>query len=216
MKIAVPVIGKRLDHSEDLCALVRQSRVENAEITEKQIGNVFLTEGDFRETAFDQVVFENCRLAGCCFAKCSFVDVIFRGCDLSNCDFRNGYFNRCEFRSVKGIGANFIESGFWNTLFFECGMRYSNLSASKLEKLRIVKSDFSESFLTSVTQKNLQLENAEFRKTNFFKTSLKEIDFTSCGLEGIGVSQDGNELRGAIVNSLQAAELAKLLGLVVK
>ena len=45
-------------------------------------------------------------------------------------------------------------------------------------------------------------------------TNLKGIDFTSCDIEGLGVNIA--DVNGAIVNSLQAAALAALLGLVIK
>ena len=48
----------------------------------------------------------------------------------------------------------------------------------------------------------------------WFNTKLKELDFSSCEIENIAVSSD--KLTGVVVNSSQALEFVKLLGIVVK
>ena len=50
--------------------------------------------------------------------------------------------------------------------------------------------------------------------TEWFNTELKKLDFSSCEIENIAVSSD--KLTGIIVNSSQALEFVKLLGIVVK
>ena len=47
-----------------------------------------------------------------------------------------------------------------------------------------------------------------------FETNLKGIDFTTSNIEGIVVSI--KDLKGAIVSEMQAIELAKLLGIIIK
>ena len=48
-----------------------------------------------------------------------------------------------------------------------------------------------------------------FRKASFFKTSLKDIDFATCDIEEIIVSDTMEELKGVKVNLAQAVSLAK-------
>ena len=67
-------------------------------------------------------------------------------------------------------------------------------------------------FFATCSLKQMKLDQSQFINTEFFKTPLKDLDFTTCILEGISVSTEGNELKGALVNVYQAAELAKLLG----
>lgn len=75
--------------------------------------------------------------------------------------------------------------------------------------------DFTEAFFARCTLKNLVLTNSKFVLTEFFQTSLKGIDFSESIIDGISVSDTKKELEGAIVNTLQAAQLAKLLGIVL-
>ena len=62
----------------------------------------------------------------------------------------------------------------------------------------------------------IELSRCSFVQAEFFKTPLKGIDFTDCTLDGIRLSEGKSELKGAIVSSYQAAELARLLGVIIK
>ena len=60
------------------------------------------------------------------------------------------------------------------------------------------------------------LEQYEMRTTrgSFYKTSLNGIDFTTSIIDGIGI--DLNGIKGMIVSELQALELSKILGIIIK
>ena len=60
-----------------------------------------------------------------------------------------------------------------------------------------------------------QFQQCDLSEADFLHTPLKGIDFTSNMLSRITVS-GSQELRGAVVNIFQAAELSKLLGVVIK
>jgi len=47
-----------------------------------------------------------------------------------------------------------------------------------------------------------------------FNTSLNNIDFSSCEIQGIGVNI--KDLKGLKVNDIQALELSKILGIIIK
>ena len=50
-------------------------------------------------------------------------------------------------------------------------------------------------------------------RSEFFRTPLKGIDLSSCNIEQLLVSSEKTELKGVIVNTAQAVEFAKLLGI---
>ena len=60
------------------------------------------------------------------------------------------------------------------------------------------------------------MESGQLRKCQFFKTMLKGMNFTTCSIQGLVLSDECRELKGAVVDLYQAAELAKYLGVVVK
>ena len=62
--------------------------------------------------------------------------------------------------------------------------------------------------------KSIKLIDSNLYKAQMFKTTLKNIDFRTCNIEGITVDKD--DLKGMIVNDFQAIELSKLLGIIIK
>jgi uncharacterized protein YjbI with pentapeptide repeats len=100
--------------------------------------------------------------------------------------------------------------------FQDSNFTYSNFEHSKLQGLTMKASDFSNTCLAECTLKNLELEEALLKRCDFFKTSLKGIDFRNSNIEGITVSDTLVELRGAVVDPFQAAELSRFLGIVIK
>ncbi|MCD8176005.1 MAG: pentapeptide repeat-containing protein [Tannerellaceae bacterium] len=57
-------------------------------------------------------------------------------------------------------------------------------------------------------------EESNLRETELYNTYLKNIDLTSCTIEGVKINIP--ELKGAIVTSSQAIALTHLLGLTIK
>ena len=53
-------------------------------------------------------------------------------------------------------------------------------------------------------------------RASFFHSSLMGMDLRGNDVEGIFVSEEKNELRGAVADIYQAADLAKLMGIVIK
>ena len=85
------------------------------------------------------------------------------------------------------------------------------MSDIAFNKANLTEASFSECIL-----KNLVLEDSRFIQTNFFKTSLNGIDFTSCEFVHPIISNQLTELKGIILNSIQAVELVSLIGVVIK
>ena len=89
-----------------------------------------------------------------------------------------------------------------------------------MSKLRNV--SFNQCFLRGGGLDNCQFTNVEFEHCNlveaeFHRTSLKGIDLTSSEIAGIRIgSIPGGELKGATVTSLQALDIARMLGITIK
>ena len=82
--------------------------------------------------------------------------------------------------------------------------------------MQFEQSNLQECILSSCKLKQCQWEACDLSRVDFFRTSLKNLDFSTCQIEGLLLSDNYNELQGLTVNSLQALELSKLLGLRVK
>ena len=95
-------------------------------------------------------------------------------------------------------------------------MSYANFGRCRMVKCRLDASDFSDASFSEAEFLEPALRESVFVRTDFFLTPLRGIDFTTCRLEGLTLSETASELRGAVVGAGQAIELAKMFGLIVR
>ena len=70
------------------------------------------------------------------------------------------------------------------------------------------------SSISEVKLKNVNFKENDFENSQLFRTNLKSIDFRTCNIGGIIVGLE--DIKGMIVNNMQAIQLSKLLGIVIK
>lgn len=181
-----------------------------------KISEIVVEEENYERIGARRTVFENCRFLACDMERCEFSDVIFRRCDFSNTNFRRGYFKRCLFENCKGVGVKMMECLISHVRFSGCMFSYANLDGSKLEYLEAAESSFRAAGISDCFCREVRWEHVELSEVNFFKTSLRKMNFTTCEIGGILISDDNSELDGAEVNLFQAVELSKRLGIIIK
>ena len=135
---------------------------------------------------------------------------------MSNSNFSDTYWNRVNVIASKGVGSKFISSYIKNTTISNCNFSYINLDESKMENVKIEGSKLNNGSMSQCKCKNIIWEKAELEHLNCFKTSLKDMDFTSSNISDIILSDDCSELKGVVVDVYQAVELAKRLGIIIK
>lgn len=216
MKIQKPKMVKELPEIEEYLEVIKNAKENETEIEQLHIKNALLIGEDLTGLRFSNVVFERVRFEGCNFQKCSFVDVIFKNCDLSNSNISQGYFNRCEFITDKAIGIKLNEAIMKDVSITESNFEFANLTGVNMNAVAIVNANFKNASFMESKLKNMVCETVEFNQANFFKTPLKGIDFTKSTILGIVVSSEGTELKGAVMDLYQAAEIAKMFGIIIK
>ena len=125
----------------------------------------------------------------------------WEGCDLSGLDARGAQFARSSLRAVSFTGCRLAGSGF---------------AALRARQTLWKGCDLSRCALTAGQLKDVAFSDCDLTAAQFFRTPLNGIDLTSCRLDGLVLSDGAPELRGAIVDRWQAAELARFLGLVLR
>ena len=144
--------------------------------------------------------------------KSGFVDVIFDHCDLSGCDFTGAVFSRVRFEGCKLTGVNFAETVFRDVSFTDCRAPYLNLASAKAQRLV-----FADCRLNEATFQDLKwtaaFQRCDLTAATFHFAPLKGINLTTSRIDGLRVGLP--DLKGAIVNTFQAADLSRLLGLVI-
>ena len=192
------------------------NKEKDRSICDISIRGAALQSADLSDLCFENVLFSHCNFSEADLTRCAFTNVLFENCALANCNFSKSRMHRCGLKNAQFKGANFTNSRISHLCIENSNLRYANFSESQLEMCEIVGSDLTDAFFAGCTFKQLTVSQSQFVRTEFFRTSLKGIDFTTCTLDGICVSEAGKELSGAIVNIFQAAELSKLLGVIIK
>lgn len=216
MNISHPQIPKELSRIDDFSSYAQDFLIEESPISEIQYIEGRIKSESFFKIEIQKSIFKNCTFNNCSFENASFFDVIFESSDLSNCKFAGAYFERCRFVSCKCVGMDMGETVIKQTSFENSNLQYSNANKTKMTDVSFEHVDFSESSMAEAKLKRFVATNSKFIKNNFFKTMLETVDFTENDLAAPIVSNPPIELKGAVVNMLQAANLIGLLGVVVK
>lgn len=174
--------------------------------TEEEINCSYKT---ITNCTFSHIQFDACKLKATYFT-----DVRFENCDLSNISFAESSLFRVEFISCKLMGTNLSESTLNHLFMKDCNAHYLNLSMSKINQARFSACDLRNSDINDCKLTSIAFTNCELIEAEFSHTPLKGIDLSDSHIEGIHVNLP--DIRGAIVNTLQAMELTSLLGLVIK
>ena len=161
------------------------------------------------EENLDNITMDGCKFSKCQFKDCSFSFIEYMDIIFDHCEFENVHLNQCSLSRVHFIscrisGMELSQSLVQDTLFQLCKGHYCDFDINDLTGSGFVQCDF----------KKTSFDKCILNSTEWFNTKLKELDFSSCEIENIAVSSD--KLTGVVVNSSQALEFVKLLGIVVK
>lgn len=211
-KTRLPVI----DTIEQWEALLLDSREAEIDITDQHIRQLTFENADWSGLGFMRIWFDNCRFPGIKMSQCTFHDTRWDNCDVSGGNLRRCRVHDCRFEKGKGVGLVISDSFFRKTSFYNWNGRYVQWSSCALEHMNWMESVCRESLFSDCPLKAVQFTHTDLQQAQFFKTYLKGIDLTSCQIDGLSVSDRMTELRGAIVDLYQAAELARMLGIEIR
>lgn len=196
----------------------RKTTFEEAIIDNEFIG------GSFSSNPTSKIKIENTTIDCCVFKGIDFTnsiefknveiwDSIFENCDLSNFEFNNRSLHRCQFINCRLVGVNFINCSLKDVLFNNVQALYLNMVSCNIKDISFENSNLEKANLTDNKIKNMLINESNFSEAEIQKTSLKDVDFSNSTIDGIMTDLDS--LVGIKVNSIQALDLIKLLGIEV-
>ncbi|WP_295568464.1 pentapeptide repeat-containing protein [uncultured Holdemanella sp.] len=179
----------------------------------------YLFENVSIEESLDNITIDGCKFSKCQFKDCSFsfiecMDLIFDHCEFENVHFNQCSLSRVHFISCRISGVEISQSLNQDVLIQLCKGHYCDFGGSTFKDCLFDTNDFTGSGFIQCDFKQSSFCKCVLNLTEWFNTELKKLDFSSCGIENIAVSSD--KLTGVVVNSSQALEFVKLLGIVVK
>lgn len=211
-KLAAPRIAASLDELP-LSVLCDPNR---GTLEAVELCGVHAAETSFVELEVSSSRFSNCQFLSCDFTGALFIDIAFEGCDFSNSIFDSAAFTRCTFNDCKFAGVSFTEALWEQVAAKGCTFAYGAFNRCLWKSVRAHTCDFSSADMTEMELHGLSLADDRFVGTSFFRTKLVGLDFTSCQLEGIAISDAMTEVYGAKLGLYQAAALARRLGVIIE
>ncbi len=109
---------------------------------------------------------------------------------------------------------NFSELEASHARFTNCFLSCCDFSGALFTDTVFEECDFANTYFDSAGFTRCTF-NDRFIGTSFFRTPLLGIDFTTCQLEGVALSDTMAEIYGTKMNVYQAAALARRLGVIV-
>lgn len=169
---------------------------------------------DREHLSVKSTVFTGCVFTGCVLRKSHFTDVTFRNCDFSNADLGGCSFHRTEFVDCRLMGAELHDGTFNHILFLRCKAEYVNFSQGRFRNVLFAGSTLRSGVLTACRLERTEIDRCDLSQAEFFRTSLKDISLVGSEITGIRVTAaESKELQGAVVSTIQALELARMLGI---
>lgn len=132
------------------------------------------------------------------------------------CDSDRGTLEDVEFCGLYAAETSFAELEVSSGRFSNCQFLSCDFTGALLVDIAFEGCDFSSADMTEMELHGISLADDRFVGTSFFRTKLVGLDFTSCQLEGIAISDAMTEVYGAKLGLYQAAALARRLGAIIE
>ncbi len=160
---------------------------------------------------------DGCRFSACHFPKACFTRTMFFGCRFENCDLSGVDFRACSFKDTvfsacRLTGADFRDASLSGVELSDCVCAYTNHASALYKKCRLTGGSFQEASFFQTEFRACSLET-DFTLAEFQRAQFGGADLRKCDLYGAIFTPD--TLRGVTVTREQAADLAKLLGLII-
>ena len=122
-----------------------------------------------------------------------------------------------EFSDCKLTGTNLAETTLNHLLFDRCKGEFANFAFSRLRTVRFAGCRMRSAAFGDCRFERVEFAQCELAMAEFFGTRLRGVSFADSDIRGIRVREiDSFELKGMKISVLQAAELARLLGVEIE
>lgn len=157
--------------------------------------------------------FQNCRLLSCDFSKAYLDRVSFVNCSLANSDFSHSFWKDSGIKDCGAQGMKLTDAALRKCSLCGCKLDYASFQQAQLVDTIVEQCSLVSAFLGETILKKVRFDRVRFESTDFYRTSFKGIDLSTCELIGPILSEDLSELKGAKLNALQALEIVRLMGI---
>ena len=178
-----------------------------------------LSDCDFAQQSADDLLFEFVSCKRVSFKHTSLTlaqlfDVRLDGCDLAGAEWEKAHLRRVELSGCRLVGLRLSNTSLEDVQIVKCNVELArfwacSFKAARFDHCVLREASFDGSDLTGVILRDCDLSQADLRNTK-----LKGADLRGSTITGVQVGI--KELQGVIVTSIQAIQLAGLLGMTIQ
>ena len=189
---------------------------EEGEAYDLSLSGLSFSSEDFSGSIITDSLFSSCSFSSSSFRDASLSSVTFDSCDLSSADFSLCSIHRVAFRDCRLTGASFARSRIRELAIAGTSAIYVTFDESSIKKLRITSSDLSDSSFSECRADDAVIRDTLLCRTSFRGTMLSLFVLSGSDIEGIILSENIRELRGACLDVAQGLAVARTLGADIK
>jgi uncharacterized protein YjbI with pentapeptide repeats len=167
-----------------------------------------------RDVTFDRVWFERVRLNKTHLPGVHVSDGRFAACDLAEANWDKAFLTRVELTASRLLGFRAIEGRIRDAVFTDCTAPLALFFGTSFRAVRFTSCVLTEASFQEADLAGVIFDRCDLREANFHGATLAGADLRGSRVEGIRAGI--KELQGAIVDPVQAAQLAGAFGLVVR
>jgi uncharacterized protein YjbI with pentapeptide repeats len=181
--------------------------------------NLSLTGVDFSGSQAENLIFDTVQLSNVNLSATELVDVRITDAIFDTCDFANSQWKELSCLRVKLTGCRITgmrcnESCLSSVLFSHTNLRLAQFRFAEFERVRFEHCDLAGADFYSADLRNAVFVDCELTEAQFCGAKLAGADIRGSRIEGLQIMPEN--LKGLIVDSLQAVLLSSVVGLVVK
>lgn len=187
---------------------------EGQEFRDLSLAGVDFSGSQAENLVFDTVQLSNVNLSATELHGVRIADVIFDTCDFANSQWKEHSCVRVKFVNSRMTGMRCNEARLSSALFSHSNLRLAQLRFAEFERVRFEHCDLTGADFHSADLRNAVFVDCELTEAQFCGAKLAGANIRGSRIEGLQIMPEN--LKGLVVDSLQAVLLASVTGLVVK
>lgn len=209
-----PRIARALEPcSEYLDGTVAKLR-DRQEFRELCLSGVNFTGGQADSLTIDTASLSKVNLSATELRSVRITDAVYDSCDLANSTWKECSCLRVKMAGSRMTGVRCNEAQLSSVLFSHTNLRLAQFRFAAFERVRFEHCDMAGADFYSADLRNTVFVDCELTEAQFCGAKLAGADTRGSRIEGLQIIPEN--LKGLIVDSLQAVLLSSVVGLVVK
>jgi uncharacterized protein YjbI with pentapeptide repeats len=162
------------------------------------------------DLSLDECIFDHVDLKGLALEELTARDVVFSASDFANATLRKTYFERVEFSSCRLLGLSAPDCRAKDVVLTECNCQFAHFRFSTFQSVVFDHCDLQDADFQGSDLRGVRFSFCDLRRAQLSAAKLGGADMRGSDLTGIQMNPQ--DVRGAIIDPIQAADLVPLLG----